>query len=128
MARSHFALLLLLNYLLVVGVGFVDRPTRVLDRPFDYVHAPDCQVRHTLRLACFDDCNGVQYKVEKHGERPPLTQLLTTLKGLDLHCLPSAHLALVVPSYRRSLPRHVLHEVAVSVGYRGEVDLPPRRG
>lgn len=85
MVRSCLTLLLLLSYLLVVGASLVERPARVVDRPFDYVHRHDCQLRHTLRPACFDDCNGVQYRVDKQGKRPPLHPLLTMLKGLDKH-------------------------------------------
>ena len=37
--RPYFTLLLLLNYLLVVGAGLVERPARPIDRPFAYVHS-----------------------------------------------------------------------------------------
>ena len=126
--RSHLTLLLLLNYLLVVGAGLVERPARVIDRPFAYAHRPDCQLRHTLRLACFDDCNGVQYQVKKNGERPPLQQLLNTLKGLDKHCLPEARLVVSAPVFRRPQPLPAAREVAVPTGHRGRIELPPRRG
>ena len=128
MARSYLVLLLLLNYLLVVGAGLVERPARVIDRPFNYVHSPDCQVKHTLRLACFDDCNGVQYTVKKYGERLPLTQLLTTFKGLDSHCLPEWRVALAAPLFGRLVARSTTYEATVPVGYQGEIELPPRRG
>ena len=128
MARSYLVLLLLLNYLLVVGAGLVERPARVIDRPYNYVHSPDCQVKHTMRLACFDDCNGVQYTVKKYGERLPLTQLLTTLKGLDLHCLPQSWEALATVLFGRPPGRLTAHSVAFPVGYRGQIELPPRRG
>ena len=128
MTRSYLVLLLLLNYLLVVGAGLVERPARVIERPYEYVHSPDCQLKHQLRLACFDDCNGVQYTVKKYGERLPLTQLLTTLKGLDLHCLPHSREAWapVVPG--RSPDRLTAYTAAFPVGYRGQIELPPRRG
>lgn len=128
MLRSFAVLLLLLNYLLVVGAGMAERPAKVIDRPFAYVHSGDCQLKHTLRLACFDDCNGVQYAVKKNGERPPLTQLLTNLKGLDLHCLPETQVVFAAPVFGRVRPRPVAREAAVSVGYRGLLELPPRRG
>jgi hypothetical protein len=122
-------LLLLLNYLLVVGAGLVERPTRVVDRPFDYVHSHDCQLKHQLRLACFDDCNGVQYTVEKQGERPPLHQLLTTLKGLDTHCLAETSVAFLAPSvFPDAEVRQTARVAAVPAGHRGRMELPPRRG
>ena len=127
-ARSYPVLLLLLNYLLVVGAGMVERPARVIERPYNYVHSQDCQLKHTLRLACFDDCNGVQYTVKKYGERLPLTQLLTTFKGLDLHCLPESRVAFATPVFGRLVARLAAWEATVPVGYRGRIELPPRRG
>lgn len=127
--RPLLTLLLLLNYLLVVGAGLTARPARVIDRPYAYEHRHDCQLRNTLRIACFDDCNGVQYTVQKKGERMPLQQLLSSMKGLDLHCLPLAmpRAAAPVPAFRLEADRPAF-AAAVLPGYRGLVDLPPRRG
>ena len=126
--RPYLTLLLLLNYLLVVGAGLVERPARVIDRPFAYVHSHDCQLKHTLRLACFDDCNGVQYTVRKNGERLPLQQLLTTFKGLDAHCLTETRVVFVRPVVDAAEARLAARVAAVPVGYRGQIELPPRRG
>ena len=128
MLRSLLVLLLLANYLLVVGAGLVERPARVIDRPFAYVHSQDCQLKHTLRLACFDDCNGVQYTVKKNGERLPLQQLLTSFKGLDTHCLPEGRVLFSRPVFVGPETRLAARVVAVPVGYRGQIELPPRRG
>jgi len=128
MLRSLLVLLLLANYLLVVGAGLVERPARVIDRPFAYVHSHDCQLRHTLRLGCFDDCNGVQYTVKKNGERLPLQQLLTSLKGLDMHCLTEVRVVFTRPVFKAVEARRAARVVAVPTGYRGEIELPPRRG
>jgi hypothetical protein len=126
--RPYLTLLLLLNYLLVVGADLVERPAQVIDRPFAYVHSPDCQLRHTLRLGCFDDCNGVQYTVKKNGGRPPLHQLLTSLKGLDTHCLTEVRVVFARRVFRAAEARRAARVVAVPVGYRGRLELPPRRG
>ena len=126
--RPYLTLLLLLNYLLVVGAGLVERPARVIDRPFAYVHSPDCQLRHTMRLGCFDDCNGVQYTMKKKGERLPLQQLLSTFKGLDTHCLTDWRVVFVRSIVGAAEPRLVARGAAVPVGYRGQIELPPRRG
>ena len=126
--RPYLTLLLLLNYLLVVGAGLVERSARPIDRPFAYVHSQDCQLRHTLRLGCFDDCNGVQYTVKKNGARPPLQQLLTSFKGLDTHCLAEWRVAFLRPVYAVATAHSAARMVAVPVGYRGQVELPPRRG
>jgi hypothetical protein len=126
--RSYLTLLLLLNYLLVVGAGLVERPARVIDRPFAYVHSHDCQLRHTMRLGCFDDCNGVQYTVRKNGERLPLQQLLTSFKGLDTHCLAETRVVFAWPFFVGAAARRVARVVTVPTGYRGRIELPPRRG
>ena len=127
-ARSYLVLLLLLHYLLVVGAGLVERPARVVDRPFAYAHSQDCQLRHTLRLACFDDCNGVQYTVKKTGERLPLQQLLNSFKGLDAHCLAESRVVFVRPLFAVAGVRRPARGAGVAVGYRGRIELPPRRG
>ena len=126
--RPYLTLLLLLNYLLVVGAGLVERPARVIDRPFAYVHSHDCQLRHTMRLGCFDDCNGVQYTVKKNGERLPLQQLLTSFKGLDTHCLTETRVVFARPVFTAAEARWAARVVAVPAGYRGRIELPPRRG
>jgi hypothetical protein len=126
--RQYLTLLLLLNYLLVVGAGLVERPAKVIDRPFAYVHSHDCQLRHTMRLGCFDDCNGVQYTVQKNGERLPLQLLLSTFKGLDIHCLTDVRVVFVRPVFGVAVARQATRVVAVPVGYRGQIELPPRRG
>jgi len=128
MPRQFLTLLLLLNYLLVVGAGLVERPARPIERPFAYVHSQDCQLKHTLRLACFDDCNGVQYTVKKTGERLPLQQLLNSFKGLDTHCLTAVGVVFAKPFLGFAEPRLTAWAAATAVGYRGEIELPPRRG
>ena len=126
--RPYLTLLLLLNYLLVVGAGLVERPARVIERPFAYEHSHDCQLQNTLRLGCFDDCNGVQYTIKKNGERLPLQQLLTSFKGLDIHCLSEVHVVFARPIFVSAESRLAARVVAMPVGYRGQIELPPRRG
>ena len=126
--RPYLTLLLLLNYLLVVGAGLVERPAQTIDRPFAYEHSHDCQLQNTLRLGCFDDCNGVQYTVKKNGERPPLQQLLTSFKGLDAHCLTETRVVFALPVWARAEVRMVRPVAAVPSGYRGQIELPPCRG
>ena len=127
--RSHLTLLLLLNYLLVVGAGLMERPGRVLDQPFAYEHRHDCQLQNVLRVACFDDCNGVQYQVKKQGDHQPLQQLLTSLKGLDVHHLPAPSApAVFQPVFASRTPYLTGAEVSVPIGHRGQIELPPCRG
>ena len=129
MARPYLVLLLLLNYLLVVGAGMAERPARAVDRPTNYAHSHDCQQRNYLRVSCFDSCNGVQYTIRKTGERPPLTQLLSSLKGLDSHCLPEAAAAVSgAPAPRRAAPDYPAGRSGAPVAFHHRIELPPRQG
>ena len=129
MPRSLLVLLLLLNYLLVVCASVAPRAGIAAARPFDYVHSPDCQLKNAWRGGtCFDDCNGVQYQVHKGHKPMPLQQLLTTLKGLDLHCLPLVVAAAARPVEWRAARPVVAAETAVPPGVRDRLDDPPRRG
>ena len=129
MARSLLVLLLLFNYLLVVSVSVSARPNPPVARAYGYVHSADCQLKNAWRGgACFDDCNGVQYHVHKGHKPLPLQQLLTSLKGVDLHCLPTAAPAATVPVGPRATRPVAGREVAVPPGVRGQPDAPPRQG
>ena len=129
MVRCYAILLLLLNYLLVVGTGMTGRPAPPIEQPFAYVHSKDCQRLHTLRVACFDDCNGVQYKVQKNDAHAPWQKLLVSLKGLDTHCLPEAKcLTLSAPNRLYAQPRLAAPGAAVLLGFGGQIYSPPRRG
>jgi hypothetical protein len=129
MARSLLVLLLLLNYLVVVCASVAPQAGIAAARPFDYVHNPDCQLKNAWRGGtCFDDCNGVQYQMHKSHKPMPLQQLLTTLKGLDLHCLPSVAVAEARPVEWRAARPVAWFRAAVPPGVRGRIEAPPRRG
>jgi hypothetical protein len=129
MVRSYAILLLLLNYLVVVGTGMTGRPAPRIERPFAYVHSKDCQRLNALRVGCFDDCNGVQYKVQKNDTHSPWQKLLVSLKGLDTHCLPEVkRLITSVPSRLYAEPRLAAPVAAVLLGFGNQIYSPPRRG
>ena len=129
MSRPLFTLLLLLHYLLVVCMSVTVRPDRPATRPFAYEHSHDCQLKNAWRGGvCFEDCNGVQYQAHKGHKPIPMQQLLTFLKGVDLHCLPvvaalTARATFGVVS--RPLPGW---EAAVPTGVSGKIYAPPRWG
>ena len=129
MLRPLLTLLLLLNYLLVVCASVALQSDQPVARPYDYAHRADCQVQNAWRGGvCFEDCNGVQYHVHKGHKPMPLQQVLTSLKGLDLHCLPAVA---AVPAVRVFNPAGRLlagGETGVPSGVRGKIYLPPRRG
>ncbi|MGI4862712.1 MAG: hypothetical protein ACRYFZ_02230 [Janthinobacterium lividum] len=129
MSRSFLVILLLLNYLLVVCASVAEWAGQPAARPFAYAHRPDCQVKNAWRGGtCFDDCNGVQYRWHKGHKPLPLPQLLTSQKGVDLHCLPLVA-SLKRPFFGRTANCWPAGLTArVPGGVRGRIYLPPRRG
>ncbi|MGI4887404.1 MAG: hypothetical protein ACRYFR_20795 [Janthinobacterium lividum] len=91
MRRSFLALLLLANYLLVVGAGLVvNRPEAPrFSAAHPYVHSLDCQRHNYLHLDCFERCNGAQAARAKPPTGTGL-HFLAQLKGLDAHCAAAA--------------------------------------
>jgi len=129
MARSFLTLLLLLHYLLVVCVSVSVRPDRPVTRPFAYVHGHDCQLKNAWRGGtCFEDCNGVQYQMHKGHKPIPLQQLLTSLKGMDLHCLPVAAALAGRATFGAADCPLPGQEEGVPTGVSGKIYAPPRRG
>ena len=88
MLRSLLAVLLLANYLLVVGAGLVveraEAPTFSIEHP--YVHSRHCQHQNYLRLDCFEQCNGRQQTAATKLPAGTGLHFLAQLKGLDVHC------------------------------------------
>lgn len=132
MLRPLLALLLLTNYLLVVGAGLVvSRPEAPLySAAHPYVHGKHCQQDHYLRLDCFEQCNGAQQTAKVKLPAGAGLHFLAQLKGLDVHC---PHQTL--PAW---LGRAVFAEVAgtslatavaaVPAGVDGQDYPPPQRG
>ncbi|RZL01563.1 MAG: hypothetical protein EOO62_23245 [Hymenobacter sp.] len=129
MVRSFLTLLLLCHYLLVVSVSVSARPARPVSRPFAYVHDHDCQLKNAWRGGtCFEDCNGVQYQVHKGHKTIPLQQLLTSLKGMDLHCLPVAAALAGSPAFGEAGSPLPNWEAGMPTGASGKIYAPPRQG
>jgi len=122
-------LLLLLNYLLVVCASVAGQAGAPSARAYAYAHRADCQQQNAWRGgACFDDCNGVQYHVHKGHKPVPLQQLLTLLKGLDLHCLPAPAYAACGLAWRSTTRWEQARIAHVPAGVRARPEAPPRRG
>ncbi len=88
MLRALLAVLLLANYLLVVGAGLVANRPEVprFSAAHPYVHSPECQQRNYLHLDCFEQCNGDQAAVRVKWPEGTGLHFLAQLKGLDVHC------------------------------------------
>ena len=85
--RTFFALLLLANYLLVVGAGLcVGRPAEpAFSAAHPYQHSKECQRANYLRLDCFEHCNGEQQARQWQLPEGAGLHFLAQLKGLDVH-------------------------------------------
>jgi hypothetical protein len=127
MFRPVLTLLLLLNYLLVVGAGLaVSRPPEPLfSAAHPYVHSAACQQHNYLRLDCFERCNGDQ--VALHRSRPIGTGLhyLAQLKGLDVHCPATAKVALPAPRQWQVVARYRVLPAQALPARPGGRDYPP---
>ena len=131
MLRTLLTWLLLLNYLLVVGVGLlVSRPAEPLfTAAHPYVHSKTCQQQHYLRLDCFERCNGDQHEV--HRKLPTGTGLhyLAQLKGLDVHCPATTVAVAAAPlRWRAMLQRRVPIWLRLAAGFGGRDYPPPQHG
>ncbi|MBD2714465.1 hypothetical protein KBK19_05420 [Microvirga sp. STR05] len=126
MLRSALIWLLLLNYLLVVGAGLVGRPEPVPQRATAYVHSADCQQKHYLQIDCFDHCNGEQYATRKPGASETPLHFLSTLKGLDVHCLTAADLVPVAVVIYAPKPQAPRLRPAEPAGFGQTLYAPPR--
>ncbi len=131
MLRTLLTWLLLLNYLLVVGVGLlVSRPPEpLLSAAHPYVHSHECQQRNYLRLDCFEHCNGDQHEVRCHLPTGTGLHYLAQLKGLDVHFPTPPLAALPAPAhYGRAAPRRALALVRLPGGVSSRDYPPPQRG
>ena len=131
MLRTLLAVLLLANYLLVVGAGLVvGRPVvPAFSAAHPYVHSKDCQQQNYLRLDCFEHCNGHQQEVKTKVPAGTGLHFLAQLKGLDVHCaLEHAflHPKPVFPRVQAAQP--VETGAAMVAGFAGHEYPPPRRG
>ena len=128
MLRSWLVLLLLTNYLLVVGAGLVNRPVAPrYTAAHPYVHSAQCQQQHYLRLDCFDHCNGDQDVVQKRTARQNAQHLLSVIKSIDAHCLAAT---VTLPQVKFSFAKPLAVELVPTIpaGIQAEIYAPPRRG
>jgi hypothetical protein len=131
MLRSLLVLLLLANYLLVVGAGLgagrPEPPRYSAQNP--YKHSKHCQQQNYLQLDCFEHCNGDQPAVEKKLPSGAGLYFLVQLKGLDLHC-PVEVLPLQPQPGRRpeAVVVAIAAQAAAVAGFGMQHYPPPRQG
>ena len=130
MLRPLLTLLLLLNYLLVVGAGLlVSRPVEAtFSAAHPYVHSQECQQHNYLRLDCFERCNGDQHELRHKVPTGTGLHYLAQLKGLDVHCPAGQVVVLAMLRHRQSVAARPLPaRVALTAGFGGRDYPPPQR-
>ncbi|MGI4872817.1 MAG: hypothetical protein ACRYFX_16790 [Janthinobacterium lividum] len=129
MLRYLLTLLLLLNYLLVVGAGLlVSRSEATFSAAHPYVHSPECQQHNYLRLDCFEQCNGDQHTAQKAPIGTGL-HYLAQLKGLDVHFLVWPVGAVAAPArWQQARQCAAACQAGLPTGFGGRDYPPPQRG
>ncbi|MGI4740394.1 MAG: hypothetical protein ACRYG7_34915 [Janthinobacterium lividum] len=131
MLRLLLTMLLLLNYLLVVGAGLlVSRPPEPLfTAAHPYVHSKGCQQHNYLRLDCFEHCNGDQHQLQRRLPTGTGLHYLAQLKGLDVHFPTPLVAASARPLLGQLAARHrALPPLALLTQPAGRDYPPPQRG
>ena len=131
MLRTLLAVLLLANYLLVVGAGLVvGRPAvPAFSAAHPYVHSKNCQQQNYLRLDCFEHCNGHQQEVKTKVPAGTGLHFLAQLKGLDVHCALEQMFHCLQPGFQSAQAAQPVETGAGMVaGFAGHDYPPPRRG
>jgi hypothetical protein len=130
MLRSLLAMLLLANYLLVVGAGLaVHRPEAPrYSAAHPYEHSRHCQQQNYLRLDCFEQCNGPQQAAKAKLPSGAGLHFLAQLKGLDVHCSSAELLVCRQPEVGSITTPALVGEASALVAGFGQHNYPPPRG
>lgn len=131
LARSWIALLLLVNYLLVVGIGCISRP----EDPHEFVlirtsddgqHYQQCRyVRMDGLEAFLTEALASRYQ---NAPETPKHHLISVVHGVDAHQLPDVAWPLITPIYQLAAIPPISHQSASSSGISRAVYPPPRLG
>ena len=132
LARSWIAVLLLINYLLLVGMGCIIRP----DGPHDLVlvqTSNDSQYYQPCRYLRMDGLDAflAESLASRYQDAPrtPQHHLITVVLGVDTHCLPYSNEArpLSTLAHYVAAPA-VTYQSVVLVGIDQDVYSPPWLG
>lgn len=132
LARSWIAVLLLTNYLLLVGMGCIIRP----DEPHDLVlvqTSGDSQHYQQCRYLRMDGLEAflAESLASRYQDTPrtPQHHLISVVIGVDAHCLPHTNEAEPLPTfaYHVAAPT-VTYQLVILVGIDQDVYSPPWLG
>ena len=128
LARSWFALLLLISYLLIAGTGFINAPDELR---YAVAESHAHQVHHHQDR--YSDFDGMDLGLDElpdlnvspnDGASVPNRQPLPEVTGIDAHCLPGVPHFSFPPVYRTNESVDGYLAVALTAVHRA-VDAPP---
>ena len=128
--RSWTAMLLLINYLMVVGMGCISRPEDqhellLVQTNVDGHHYQECRYLRMDGLEAFlTEALASRYQ---HATDSPKHHLISVVSGVDAHCLTPVSSFLVSPMLHKPTLL-VAYQSPVSVGVVRVVYSPPRLG
>ena len=129
MLRSPLAFLLLLNYLLVVGLGCISRPE---DRQ-EFVLVQTSEAGRQYQECRYMRMDGLEnFLLESLASRyqkasdTPSHQLISVVSGIDSHCLPGTFWLIQHSYFTTELKPLISDRCSIPPGYGPTIHIPPR--
>ena len=130
LARFWIAVLLLTNYLMVLGVGCIHRPDDLRELILVQTSGPGYNYQQCRYLRMDGLENFLMESLASRYQNTPKTpkhHLVTVTNGIDTHCLPDTYYPIRTFGHEIS-PLPVSYKVVISDGIHPCIDLPPRLG
>ncbi|WP_020603650.1 hypothetical protein [Spirosoma spitsbergense] len=129
MLRCSLALLLLINYLLVVGLGCISRPED--QQEFLLVQASEAGKQYQecryMRMDGLENflLESLASRYQKATDTPK-HNLISIVSGVDSHCLPGMQWPMQEPIYADAIKPLIVGQYAIPPGYGHIIPIPPR--
>lgn len=129
MVRSWFSLLLVVSYLLIAGMGFINRPSELR---FAVAQSHAHQIHHHQDR--YDDFDGMDLGIDladlsadvQAHEDQTADQPMVRVVGIDAHCLPDADLFTFFSFVQPPLLTDTYRLIALTPPSRS-IDAPPQQ-
>jgi hypothetical protein len=129
MLRCSLALLLLINYLLVVGLGCISRP----EDQQEFLLVQTSEAGKQYQECRYMRMDGLEnFLLESLASRyqkatdTPKHNLISVVSGVDSHCLPGTQWPMHEPIYADEIKPLIVGQYAIPPGYGHIIPIPPR--
>ncbi len=129
MLRRLLASLLLLNYLLVAGLGCISRP----EDQQEFVLVQTSEVGKQYQECRYMRMDGLEnFLLESLASRyqkatdTPKHNLISVVSGVDSHCLPGTQWFTHEPAYAEAIKPLIAGQYTIPPGYGCPLHIPPR--